>query len=618
MRFFKYGLLFLFFYQVGLTWGQENISNKLPSSEASRTIDSLEMILPLTSEIQQPALFVEIALLYRGIDDEKSAQYCRRAIKMKTKTPNHEAISDAYKMLSDMFYTVHQPDSALIYLQLAMEQANRQTINQQRYPDKSTANNQVVIWWLVLGLLLACLVFLVIFYLRTTSQNRSLRFNLLESEKMVVNTKELVSNFNLQVSEEVAMQTRTMTEKLSVAHQRELELKKKLKGFEESEYMKNTFLGSMSHDIRTPLNGIIGFSSILQTEMAVMGNAELYEYTKNIEESGIQLTSLLDNIIDISSIEANMLEVDWQLEYFGEIIKEVEEVYAAKAKDKGLVFKVKHDNDLPKLKADSIKLAKVFNLLVDNAVRYTEKGFVTISTTYNQPKNIAVIQIKDTGPGIDDGTLKALLASFQYGQQGKLQMYQGKGIGLTLAHRFVNLMGGKFSINSFPLQGTTITLTLPCDGEQPEPIDQIMDVGHATLTSAPELGHISIFIVEDDRMNRMVLEKILKNTGEIVLAEDGEEALFKIERAYKQGIIYQVMLFDMQLPPPWNGTSVMKAVKERFPEYKTVPFIVQTAFAMSGDKEQYLSEGFDDYISKPINKNELFIMIQKQLLLRNG
>ncbi|PIY30742.1 MAG: hypothetical protein COZ08_11180, partial [Bacteroidetes bacterium CG_4_10_14_3_um_filter_42_6] len=178
--------------------------------------------------------------------------------------------------------------------------------------------------------------------------------------------------------------------------------------------------------------------------------------------------------------------------------------------------------------------------------------------------------------------------------------------------------GGDFFITSTPDSGTTVTLAIPCDGKQPETTDATpsTEFERATLAAAPQLGQISIFIVEDDRMNRLVLEKMLKATGKITLAEDGDDALTKIEQAHNQGTVFQVMLFDMQLPAPWDGITLMKTVKERIPEYKTVPFIVQTAFAMSGDKDHYISSGFDDYISKPISKTELFTIIQKQLLLK--
>jgi signal transduction histidine kinase/ActR/RegA family two-component response regulator len=472
---------------------------------------------------------------------------------------------------------------------------------------------QAVLWVLAAGFVL--LLFVLI---RKSASNRMLALEIVKKERDIKNITLKVSSFKKQVEETVYKQTLDLQEKLEEERQREADLRKRLKQVEEADYLKNAFLGSLSHEIRTPLSGIVGFSNLLQTELAVMGNAELYEYTTNIEESSNHLTGLLDNIIDISSIEANMLEVELQFDHFNNIVKDVKEIYEKKAKDKGLVFKVKIDLDLPKLKADSMKLKKVLNILTDNAVKFSQSGFVTITTDYNPDKNLAVIQVKDTGPGIDPETLKSLLASFQYGTQNKTQIYQGKGIGLTLAHRFVSMMGGKISINSQSEKGTTVTIAIPCVGEKGEASDVDTPVENVSLATAPELGEISLFILEDDRMNRLVLEKMLKKAGKITMAVDGDDAILKIENAFNRGEIFRVMLFDMQLPPPWDGVSVMKTVKDRMPAYRSVPFIIQTAFAMSGDRDSYIDAGFDDYISKPINKTELLTMIQKHLHLRES
>ena len=630
MRYYILGILLCLFLQTTFVVGQEVGINKPSLSGITLAIDSLENQLKNSETHEKASIYLQIAYLYRNINKDRSAEYCRLAIKSGADNKKSEAISEAYRLLANFYKDNQVADSALYYLQLAIDRAAVESKAQQEAiavsyqldkQVKRQSNNKLELFsWVVLGMLVIFFLLLFMVVLRHFIANRFLRVKMNESESNMKLIKVQATEFKHRVELEVANQIEPINVQLTKARQRDLDLKKKLKQLEESDYLKNAFLGSMSHDIRTPLNGILGFSSLLQTELAVMGNAHLYEYSSNIEQSGIQLTNLLDNIIDISSIEANMVEVEWKLEVFSKIVKEVEENYVKRAKDKGLVFKVKIDPELPKLKVDGVKLTKVINLLVDNAVKFTETGFVTINTAYNHQKNIAVIQIKDTGPGIEPDILKALLASFQYGQQKKAQIYQGKGIGLTLAHRFVSLMGGDFFITSTPESGTTVTLAIPCDGKQPDTTDAApgADFERATLAAAPQLGQISIFIVEDDRMNRMVLEKMLKATGKITMAEDGDDALTKIEQAHNQGTVFQVMLFDMQLPAPWDGITLMKTVKERIPEYKSVPFIVQTAFAMSGDKDHYITSGFDDYISKPISKTELFTIIQKQLLLKKG
>jgi len=221
----------------------------------------------------------------------------------------------------------------------------------------------------------------------------------------------------------------------------------------------------MSHQIRTPLSGIMGFSDLLEVELAVMGNEDLYEYAKNIRESGEKLMSLITNIIDISSIEANILDYNISSCDLNKIFKEVENNYLFKAKEKGLVYKTKLDNDLPKIVADTGSLVKALNVIMDNAVKYTEKGFVTISTIHNVNNNTATIEIKDKGIGISEKTLNMLYASFEYKKHGSSLTYQGQGLGLILAHRLIDLMNSKLEITSQLGVGTNVKITLPCTSE---------------------------------------------------------------------------------------------------------------------------------------------------------
>ena len=625
MQYYKYWFVILLFFPSILSFGQvEDVEN--PSlAQISLIIDSLENQLPQVGEGEKSAIYLELAQWYTSIDRSRSVDNGYAAIKWKHSDQNHTPYSKVYQLLAGYYQENQVIDSSLKYLQMAMDarllesEWARQELNTLYEKKKQTvsASGSFVDGFIqpILGVMAFGVVLLLLLLIRKFGKNRTLALAIVRKEQELIGITQKVNSFKSQVEEAVYEQTSSLQEKLEKERQRELDLRKKLKQVEEADYLKNAFLGSLSHEIRTPLSGIVGFSSLLQTELAVMGNAELYDYTSNIEQSSIQLTGLLDNIIDISSIEANMVEVEMQFDHFSNIVKDVAEVYQVRAKEKGLVFRVKTDHEMPKLKADSMKLKKVLNILSDNAVKFTETGFVTITTDYNRDKNLAIIQVKDTGPGIEPETLKALLASFQYGKKSKAQIYQGKGIGLTLAHRFVNMMGGSISVSSIADKGTTVTIAIPCVGEQGVVESSKVVVDQVSVIAAPEWSAISLFILEDDRMNRMVLEKMLKKTGQITMAVDGDDALKKIENAFNRGEVFNVMLFDMQLPPPWDGIKVMKTVKERIPAYRNIPFIIQTAFAMSGDKDSYISAGFDDYISKPINKTELLTMIQKQLSL---
>jgi signal transduction histidine kinase/CheY-like chemotaxis protein len=521
--------------------------------------------------------------------------------------------------LSDYHFDGNRYDSAFFFRKMAMREMviesqkdKNKLLTERLMPVRSSNNTLILVLYIAIAISLLGLVVAAALFYKSFFRKKKLIARILEVKNQYEKQVNKVAEFKKKVEHAVTTEYASQTEKLDKIRHEEIELRKQLKRVEEADYLKNAFLGSLSHEIRTPLSGIVGFTSLLQTELAVLGNTELYEYTTSIEQSSQQLTSLLNNIVDISSIEANMVEVELHLDRFNNIVKEVQETYSQRAKEKGLVFKVKIDPELPKLKADSIKLKKVLHILVDNAVKFTDKGFVTITTAYNAERNMALIQTRDTGKGIDAETLRLLLLSFQYGQQDASKIYQGKGIGLTLAYRFVTMMGGSLSISSHEENGTTVTLAIPCVGIKTNE-EMVVVEPEKTVVSIPDLGQISLFIVEDDRMNRLVLEKMLKNVGNITMSVDGEDALMKVEKAYNKKNIFDVMLFDMQLPPPWDGISLMTKIKELMPEYKTVPFIVQTAFAMGGDKNRYLDAGFDDYIAKPIEKTELLTMIKKNL-----
>jgi signal transduction histidine kinase/ActR/RegA family two-component response regulator len=511
------------------------------------------------------------------------------------------------------------PDSAYYFLSLQANLIDASYLEQNellvsRYIKKNTNGNnnvstiglsQIQVLFLI-GSLVLLLILLIYFLLQQK------RFNKVKAEKNqeleIANAK--LKEFNASVNQKVISNTSVAALELEKSNKVVIELRKSLKKAEESNYLKNTFLGSMSHQIRTPLNGIMGFSDMLETELAVIGNEELFDYAKNIHESGSKLMSMITNIFDISNIEANILELNIIECNINDIISDVEKENLLKANEKGINYKTKLGSGIPSIIADVNSLVKVLNIVIDNAIKYTSKGFVAISSTSNADDTITV-RIADKGIGIDNEVLSALNDSFDHKKNGSLSTYQNSGLGLILAHRLIDLMNGKLEIISKPNVGTEVSIILPCavatkDSEElvANPTQSIFD-----------LGKIKIFIVEDDRMNRLILEKMLKKSGEIVTAIDGPDTLAIIEKSVNSNNIFDIMLFDINLPQPWDGIKLMHEVKKRFPAYKNIPFIAQTAYAMVYDKDTYLEAGFNDYIAKPINKTELITMIQKQLEL---
>ena len=367
----------------------------------------------------------------------------------------------------------------------------------------------------------------------------------------------------------------------------------------------------MSHEIRTPLNGIIGFSSLLEAELSRLEDQELYEYANGIQQSGERLLHLLNNIIDISRIEANDLEISLLPCNIPFIVSQISELYNFKANDKGVRLNIQ-TLETPNAIADERNLSRVITDLIDNAVKYTERGFINVSSGFEPEHQRVFIRIKDTGIGIDSAYLPNIFEAFRQESLGYSRAYQGAGLGLPLAKRLVNLMKGEITVESIKGIGTTVSIYLPAELVI-STRESFVEMKETGIEETIQTRDIHVFTVEDDRMNRLVLKSMLQGKYNITMAVDGEETMRILEEAFYRGEIFDIMLFDINLPMPWDGINLMYAVKDKWKEYKKIPFVAQTAYAMTGDRERLLEAGFDDYIAKPINQNRLVTIINKNL-----
>ena len=464
------------------------------------------------------------------------------------------------------------------------------------------------------GLLVIFLIFLgysVLGFLKLNSRRRDLQ------NKQSKLNKEL-SKLQSDLDAKVKSENLDLYKDLESMHEQEVALKTALKKADEAAFLRNAFIANLGFDVRTPLNGIIGFANMLETELAVSENMELYEYASNIEKSGHRLLKLLNNVIDLSSVESNALKLDIVPIQPEPVIKKIYEQYASRAGDKNLIFKSKVDPELRPILADERGFEKVIMQIVDNAVKYTESGFVTLSAVYDSKKDIDVIEIKDTGPGIDKKHQKLIFEMETSDDAGYLKYGEGTGIGLKLAKKFTDLMNAGIELDSTPGSGTTFRLFFPCSKKAVIQKSAPQTKESVEVTTASELGDLDIFVVEDDRMNRLILEKMLKNMGQVKLAVDGKDCMEIVDFEASKKHFYQVMLFDINLPGEKDGVALMKEIRNKYPEYRKVPFIAQTAYAMSQDEEYFLKEGFDSYLSKPINRDELISTIKQQFSIHGS
>lgn len=468
----------------------------------------------------------------------------------------------------------------------------------------------------VLALLVAAFTFrLLALYTIRKALNDQLNLAIAETDRLKAEVE------RLQKTPETIVETATseLKEELAVQGKVDLKLKKALKKAEEANFLKNAFLSNISHEIRTPLNNIVGFASLLEAEISLLEKKELFEYARAISESGDRLLQLLNNIIDMSRIEANDMQLTIRPCNINSVVGTATQLFIFKANEQKLKLNF-ISNELPAGMADEKSLTNILSAVIGNAIKYTERGFVNISTEFLPKTNEITIRVKDTGVGIDASYLPTLFDPFRNESSGYSRESQGAGLGLPLAKSLIELMNGRLDIQSKKGEGTVVTIFLNAEGVAPE---SVIDPAADSVVSPPKddvrkqkarnLQGLEIFIVEDDLMNKLVLFEMTKRMGNVVTAVNGDETMAILESTMAQGKLFDIMLFDINLPPPWDGTKLMQEIRKRWKEYRTIPFVAQTAYAMAGDKEKLLESGFDDYIAKPINQQELNVIIKNQM-----
>ncbi len=455
-----------------------------------------------------------------------------------------------------------------------------------------------------------CISLIIILHLVKKNQSTKKLYDQARIENKEIQDR--LTSFNNTLEQEVSLRTKALQDEINEKQKVEAELNKALKRTEEANTLKNVFLSNISHEIRTPLNGIIGFSNLLEAEIANLNNKELLGFANGISQSGDRLMRLLNNLIDISRIEANDMKLTLVPQNLNEIVNDIISLYTFKAYDKGLKLSY-NPQDIPDILCEKSTLERVLSDIFDNSLKYTEHGTIEITTFYEPHQGIVVLKIKDTGIGIEKEYLPHVFEAFRQESIGYNRSFQGAGLGLPLAKRLVNLMKGKIEILSEKGVGTEVIL---CFNSAVFNSVNGFDDSENAVQSEDQLvpkafSRMRIFVVEDDKMNRLVLKKMLSKIGDITVAVNGEETLKIIEQNSKFGVNFDIMMFDINLPPPWDGTMLMQKIKQIYPQYRSVPFIAQTAYAMSGDRERLLEAGFDDYISKPISKFLLIKVIEK-------
>jgi PAS domain S-box-containing protein len=367
---------------------------------------------------------------------------------------------------------------------------------------------------------------------------------------------------------------------------------------------KSEFLANMSHEIRTPINAILGYSRILEERSQ---DPQQKEYLNSIHASGRSLLMLINDILDLSKIEANKLELEYSAVEPRFILDDVEKVFAYEAKHRGLELVVDVSPGLPPLLLlDEPRLRQILLNLVGNAVKFTEQGSITVTASHEwtSPEHDRihlVISVADTGIGIDESEIERIFGAFEQMTGQQQSKYGGTGLGLAITRRLVDMMGGQIRVDSVLGKGSTFTVALD---------DVEVSAAGAKPTRAPEIQQIaglrfdpaSILIVDDAHLNRKLLRDYLTDYDFFFLeAKNGQEAVELCTNEHPD-----LVLMDVRMPV-LDGFEAASFLRGR-PETKAIPMIALTAWATKEEKARVMPV-FDAFLSKPIDKVELILTL---------
>ena len=380
--------------------------------------------------------------------------------------------------------------------------------------------------------------------------------------------------------------------------------------------LKDEFLANMSHELRTPLNAIMGLSEVLQTEVFGAINDKQRQFLVTIQNSGSHLLELINDILDLAKIEAGKLELQIAPVSIEELCEDSLDFVRHQAHEKSISLNLELANPSASIQLDERRIRQVLINLLSNAVKFTpEGGSVTLKAKGSPATQWLQCSVTDTGIGIAPADLEKLFQAFVQIDSSLSRRYEGTGLGLVLVKQIVELHGGQILVDSQPGQGSCFTILLPWRFSQSHSSSAERASGLpvcAAATSAQGAMQPVILVAEDNPDNIMTLMNYLQAKGfHILLAKDGIEAI-DLARSYLPHLI----LMDIQLPR-LNGLQAIDALR-RYAATANIPIFALTALAMPGDRERCLTAGADEYLTKPVQLNHLFNLIQTRLKLQSS
>lgn len=379
--------------------------------------------------------------------------------------------------------------------------------------------------------------------------------------------------------------------------QKQLEISKKKA--EESDNLKSSFLANLSHEIRTPMNAILGFSDLLNDEK--LSENDKSEYIKIIRNSGSNLVSIIEDLIEMSKIDAQQITPKmggFDLESCCQELYESIKVTIPKEKKVALHLIKQSSPISKKILTDKTKLQQVITNLITNAIKYTEKGTVEFGFRIDEKNHKILFNVKDSGVGIDEKNLKVIFDRFRRVEDDFSVELSGLGLGLAISKAYVEMLGGTISVSSKVGEGSTFEFTIPLQYDLTE-----TEVTVSETSTDLEANHDKVILVaEDDNINFLLLKKILQlRNYTIIRAFNGQEAVTICSTNPAINLVFM----DIKMPI-MDGYAAFEKIKMFLPN---MPIIAQTAHSSIEDKERVMQAGFTDYITKPLDKEKIFIVI---------
>ncbi len=370
---------------------------------------------------------------------------------------------------------------------------------------------------------------------------------------------------------------------------------------EESDKLKTAFVQNISHEVRTPMNGIMGFIDLLESSSKLQDKQ--MEFIEMIRYSGNRLLNLINDLVEISLIESGETKVYNDKASVNDVVKRLYEQFLPEAEKKGIDFQyqtgLSHNHSV--IETDEMKLERILRDLIDNAIKFTNKG--TIRFGYTLDGDVLQFYVKDTGIGIPEDIKEVIFDSFRQADSTITRPYEGSGLGLAIAKAYVIMLGGQIWVDTEPEKGSVFYFTLPYK----VPVQYRIAEEKSQTKIEDNIGKKTILIVEDDPVSREFIQSVIEESLDVNIlhAENGQKAVDMV----KENPEIVLVLMDIKLPEMDGFEATIQIKKER-PE---LIVIAQTAYAMENDKIKAFNAGCDDYITKPINHNKLTKLVSEYI-----